>query len=86
MHDITAARVDGINMLPQTYPTVRVLVDAGYQGLARDHPHQVTAPPLRLRPGALPARQADWEANVKPGPPNEFRSSTRERFSSVGGE
>jgi hypothetical protein len=31
-HDTTAARVEGIDALLQTYPQVNVLVDAGYQG------------------------------------------------------
>lgn len=44
---------------------MRVLVDAGYQGLAKSHPGQVTAAPLKLRPGAPPARQAAWEAEHK---------------------
>ena len=35
-----------------TYPDVQLLVDAGYQGLARDHRDQVNAPPLKLRPEA----------------------------------
>jgi hypothetical protein len=61
MHDTTAARVEGIDTLLAQYPEVKLLVDAGYQGLARDHPGQVTAPPLKLRPGAPPARQAEWE-------------------------
>jgi hypothetical protein len=65
MHDTTAARVEGIDALLRAYPQVKVLVDAGYQGLAKDHPDQVTAPPLKLRPGALPARQAQWEAERK---------------------
>jgi hypothetical protein len=65
MHDITALRVEGIDALLRRYPQVKALVDAGYQGLARDYPDQVTAPPLKLRPGALPARQAAWEAERK---------------------
>ncbi|TYC21918.1 IS5/IS1182 family transposase [Micromonospora sp. MP36] len=65
MHDTTAARVEGIGALLDAYRQVKVLVDAGYQGLAKDHPGQVTAPPLKLRPGAPPARQAQWEAERK---------------------
>ena len=65
MHDTTALRVEGIDTLLQQYPQVKALVDAGYQGLAKDHPDQVTAPPLKLRPGALPSRQAAWEAQRK---------------------
>ncbi len=65
MHDTTAARVEGIDALLDAYPQVNVLVDAGYQGLAKDHPGQVTAPPLKLRPGAPPARQVQWGAERK---------------------
>jgi hypothetical protein len=65
MHDTTALRVEGIDALLQHYPQVTALVDAGYRGLARDHPGRVTAPPLKLRPGALPARQTAWEASRK---------------------
>jgi hypothetical protein len=36
MHDLTAARTEGIDVLLQTYPQVHILVDTGYQGLARD--------------------------------------------------
>jgi hypothetical protein len=38
MHDVTAARVEGIDALLRAHPPVKVLVDAGYQGLAKDHP------------------------------------------------
>ncbi|MFG3685448.1 transposase family protein [Micromonospora sp. NPDC047740] len=65
MHDTTAVRVEGIDTLLHAYPQVKVLVDAGYQGMAKDHPDQVTAPPLKLRPGAPEARQAQWEAERK---------------------
>jgi DDE superfamily endonuclease/Helix-turn-helix of DDE superfamily endonuclease len=65
MHDITTLRVEGIDTLLQQYPQVKALVDAGYQGLARDHPDQITAPPLKLRPGALPERQVVWETKRK---------------------
>ncbi|MFC6018014.1 transposase family protein [Plantactinospora solaniradicis] len=65
MHDTTAVRVEGIDGLLDAHPQVRVLVDAGYQGLARTHPRQVIAPPLKLRPGAPPARQVQWEAERK---------------------
>ena len=61
MHDTTAARVEGVDELLTQYPDVKLLVDAGYQGLARDHPGQVTAPPLKPRADALPERRAEWE-------------------------
>lgn len=44
---------------------MKVLVDAGYRGLAREHPEQVTAPPLKLRLGAPQARHERWEAERK---------------------
>jgi hypothetical protein len=65
MHDTTAVRVEGIDMLLQAYPQVKLLVDAGYQGLAKDHPDQVTAPPLKLRPGTPLSRQVEWQAERK---------------------
>jgi len=44
-HDQTAARTEGIDDQLDHHPTVRVLVDAGYRGLRRDHKRQVIAPP-----------------------------------------
>ncbi len=38
MHDTTAARVEGIDAQLDAYPQAKVLVDAGYQGLAKEHP------------------------------------------------
>ncbi|WP_412737889.1 transposase family protein [Krasilnikovia sp. MM14-A1259] len=65
MHDVTTARVEGVDALLDAYPSVKVLVDAGYQGLARDHHDQVSAPPLKLRPGAPTEQQAAWEHDRK---------------------
>ncbi|GAB1692706.1 hypothetical protein [Krasilnikovia sp. M28-CT-15] len=42
-----------------------MLVDAGYQGLARDHPDQVSAPPLKPRPGASAELHAPWQSARK---------------------
>src|ERR1700730_5397268 len=47
MHDTTALRTEGIEDLLRRHPTVRAKVDSGYQGLARDFPDQVTAPPKK---------------------------------------
>ena len=44
---------------------MHLLVDTGYQGLARDHPDQVSAPPLKLRPGTAPTRRAAWKIEQK---------------------
>jgi hypothetical protein len=65
MHDVTAARVEGIDALLDAYPDVKLLVDAGYQGLARDRRDQVSAPPLKLRPGAPPEEQTEPEHDRK---------------------
>src|SRR5690348_5008690 len=65
MHDATAIRVEGIDPLLHAYRRSRSLVDAGYQGLARDHPAQVTAPPLKPPLDAPRARQTAWEAERK---------------------
>ncbi|BCJ67978.1 hypothetical protein [Polymorphospora rubra] len=35
MHDATAARMEGIDVLLDAYPQVKVLVDTGYQGLTK---------------------------------------------------
>ena len=61
MHDVTTARVEGVDALLDAYPDVELLVDAGYQGLARDHHDQVWAPPLKLRPDATPEQHREWD-------------------------
>lgn len=65
MHDVTAARAEGIDALLDAYPNVKLLVDAGYQGLARDHHDQVSAPPLKLRPAAPAEQRTVWEHDRK---------------------
>src|SRR5213079_460640 len=47
MHDQTALRTDGIDHLLEQFPDVRAEMDAGYRGLHRDHPDQVSVPPKR---------------------------------------
>jgi hypothetical protein len=61
MHDVTTIRVDGADALLDAYPEVKLLVDAGYQALARDHHEQVCAPPLKLRPESPPDQHTQWE-------------------------
>jgi len=61
MHDVTALRTDGIEDLPRRYPDVQAEVDAGYQGLARDFPGQVNAPPKKPRKDAPAEETASWE-------------------------
>lgn len=48
MHDTTTARVEGIDALLDAHPRVKTLVDAGYQGFAKEHPEQVSAPCQRF--------------------------------------
>jgi DDE superfamily endonuclease len=61
MHDVTALRTDGIEDLLRRHPDVKAEVDAGYQGLARDFPAQVSAPPKKPRKDASPEETARWE-------------------------
>jgi DDE superfamily endonuclease len=64
-HDQTAVRTEGIDDLLDAYPEVIFLVDAGYRGLAKDHPGQVISPPLKPRKGAPPDEIAAYEAARK---------------------
>ncbi|SHN35549.1 DDE superfamily endonuclease [Streptomyces yunnanensis] len=61
MHDQTAVKSEGIGDLLVQYPTVKAQVDAGYRGLAKDFPQQVTAPPKKPGKNADPDEVAAWE-------------------------
>jgi hypothetical protein len=61
MHDQTAVRTDGIGDLLIGYPQVKVQVDAGYRGLAKEFPDQVQAPPLKPKKDASADETARWE-------------------------
>jgi hypothetical protein len=61
MHDVTALRTEGIEDLLRAHPDVQAEVDAGYQGLARDFPGQVSAPPKKPGKDAPPEETARWE-------------------------
>jgi len=61
MHDATAVRTEGIEDLLRRHPGVRAEVDTGYQGLARDFPAQVSAPPKKPGKDASPEETAHWE-------------------------
>jgi DDE superfamily endonuclease/Helix-turn-helix of DDE superfamily endonuclease len=65
MHDVTALRTEGIEDLLRAFPQVKVRVDAGYQGLARDFPDQVSAPPLKPSKTAGAAERDDWAVRRK---------------------
>lgn len=65
MHDQTAVRTEGIDELIEQYPEVTFLVDSGYRGLAKDHPDQVIAPPLKPKKTATPEQVATYEVERK---------------------
>jgi DDE superfamily endonuclease len=58
MHDVSAVRTEGIEEQLRRYLGVQAEVDSGYQGLARDFPEQVSAPPKKPARDA-PADQVD---------------------------
>lgn len=60
MHDVTALRTEGIEDLLRQYPKVKAKVDSGYQGLARDFPDQVTAPPKKPPKDADDTQRAEY--------------------------
>jgi len=53
-HDQTALQTDGIDNLLQQFPAVQAEMDAGYRGLHRDHPGQVSVPPKKPAKNAAP--------------------------------
>lgn len=65
MHDTTALRTEGIEDLLHQHPDVKALVDSGYQGLARDFPGQVSAPPLKPKKDAPPEVINVWQQDRK---------------------
>ena len=60
-HDQTALQTDGIDDLLQRFPDVRCEMDAGYRGLHRDHPGQVSVPPKKPAKDAAPEVTEAWE-------------------------
>jgi hypothetical protein len=65
MHDATALRTEGIEDLLRHYPDVTAEVDSGYQGLARDFPAQISAPPRKPTKDATPEDVTRWEQSRK---------------------
>ena len=61
MHDVTALRTEGVEDLLRRHPQVQAEADSGYQGLARDFPGQVSAPPKKPGKNAPPGDIASWE-------------------------
>lgn len=65
MHDQTAIRTEGISEQLRLYPKVQVLVDAGYLGLVKEYPDQITGPPKRPNKTASPEDVAAFEKTRK---------------------
>jgi DDE superfamily endonuclease len=61
MHDQTAVKTEGIDDLLRQHPKVRVVVDAGYRGLAKAFGGQVHAPPPKPAKDAPPEQTAAWQ-------------------------
>ena len=61
MHDQTALQTDGIDDLLGQFPDVGCEMDAGYRGLHRDHPGQVSVPPKKPGKDAAPEVMAAWD-------------------------
>jgi hypothetical protein len=85
MHDVTALRTDGIEDLLRGHPDVQAEADAGYQGLARDFPGQVSAPPKN--PARTPRSRTPpaGNSNVTSSPPSGSASSMPSPSPSNGG-
>jgi len=64
-HDQTAIRTEGIDDLLNAYPDVQFLADAGYRGLAKDHPDQITAPPPKPKKDSPPEDITAYETARK---------------------
>ncbi|WP_309228167.1 transposase family protein [Streptomyces lunaelactis] len=61
MHDQTTLRTEGIAEQFRTRPTVKALVDSGYQGLAKEFPDQVSAPPKKPADEACDGDKYAWQ-------------------------
>jgi hypothetical protein len=60
-HDQTALQTGGIDNLLEQFPDVTCEMDAGYRGLHRDHPAQVSVPPKKPAKDAGPETAGAWE-------------------------
>lgn len=60
MHDQTAVRTEGIAEQLRLHPSVKSQVDAGYAGLAKEFPDQVTAPPKKPKDAASDGDKRAW--------------------------
>jgi hypothetical protein len=65
MHDVTALRTEGIEDQLRLHPDAKAKVDSGDQGLARDFPDQVSAPPKKPGKDASPEEISAWKTARK---------------------
>ena len=84
-HDQTALQTDGIDDLLDQFPGVRCEMDAGYRGLHRDHPGQVSVPPKKPAKDAAPEVTEPGSKPVTPSHRPGSASSTRSPTASTGG-
>ena len=61
MHDQTALQTGGIDDLLEQFPDVEAEMDAGYRGLRRHHPAQVSVPPKKPAKNAAPEVIQAWD-------------------------
>lgn len=61
MHDVTQMRTEGIEEQFRLHPGVKAEVDAGYPGLVRDFPGQVSGPPKKPAADAGPSQHNAYE-------------------------
>jgi len=83
MHDQTALQTDGIDDLLEQFPGAQAEMDAGYRGLHRDHPDQVSVPPSKPGKGA-----AGGGPGMGAGPPRpvlspDLRGARHRRFQAL---
>ncbi|MGX1480741.1 UNVERIFIED_CONTAM: hypothetical protein RKD50_009549 [Streptomyces canus] len=60
MHDQTAVRTEGIAEQFRLHPSVKSQADAGYPGLAKQFPGQVTVPPKKPKDDACDGEKRTW--------------------------
>ncbi|WP_326654298.1 MULTISPECIES: transposase family protein [unclassified Streptomyces] len=60
VHDQTAVRSEGIAEQFRQHPRVKAKVDSGYQGLAKEFPRQVSAPPKKPKDDACDGDKYAW--------------------------
>ncbi|WP_406102876.1 transposase family protein [Streptomyces sp. NBC_01003] len=76
MPDRTALRTEGIAEQLRLHPSVKSQVDAGYAGLAKEFPRQVTAPPKKPRNEACDGDKRAWHEVRRSSPRPGSVSST----------